>query len=60
MQETIAALATLLLIAGMAVRLRPPAASVPPPASTPVVYRAEDTPAPALLYAPPVFVPMCR
>lgn len=58
MQENVAGMAALLLIAVLAARLRPPAASVPPPASAPVVYRAEDTPTPALLYAPPVFVPL--
>lgn len=59
MQETIAALATLLLIGIVGAILRAPeAASTSPPASTPVVCWEETAPAPTLLYAPPVFVPL--
>ena len=58
MQETCAALAALLLIGWMAVRLRPPAVSTPPPVRAPVAYQTEKHSTPALLYAPPVFAPL--
>ncbi|MCI8623791.1 MAG: lytic transglycosylase domain-containing protein [Provencibacterium sp.] len=59
MQETCAALAALLLIGGIGLRLRSPdKVSGPSPVSVQTVSQAENTPAPTLLYAPPVFVPL--
>lgn len=60
MQETYAAVAALLLIGGLGLALRAPeTASIPLPASAPVMLQAEAAPAaPALLYAPPIFTPL--
>lgn len=59
MQETCAALAALLLIGGIGLRLRSPdKVSGPSPVSVQTVSQAENTPAPTLLYASPVFVPL--
>lgn len=60
MQETCAAMAALLLIAVLAVRLHPPeAVSALPSASVPAQKWTEAAdPAPDLLYAAPVFVPL--
>lgn len=52
-------MAALLLIGGMGLALRAPeAVSAPQPVSIPASAPAERLPAPTLLYAPPVFVPL--
>lgn len=59
MQESVAAVAALLLIGGIGLALRPPdTVSAPQPVSIPAAGTADTIPAPALLYAAPVFVPL--
>lgn len=59
MQETCAAVAALLLIGGIGLALRAPeTASAPQPVNIPAASPADTIPAPALLYAAPVFAPL--